>query len=76
MTLAAAERFLAWLQIEQGRAGKTIEAYRSDLQAYEEWLQTRGRSALTATSADVEAFVQFLRKHARLRDRWLGSSPR
>ena len=65
MTLAAAERFLAWLQIEQGRAGKTIEAYRSDLQAYEEWLQTRGRSALTATSADVEAFVQFLRKHGK-----------
>ena len=65
MTLAAAERFLAWLQIEQGRAGKTIEAYRGDLQAYEEWLQTRGRSALTATSADVEAFVQFLRKHGK-----------
>ena len=65
MTLAAAERFLAWLQIEQGRAGKTIEAYRSDVQAYEEWLQTRGRSALTATSADVEAFVQFLRKHGK-----------
>ena len=65
MTLAATERFLAWLQIEQGRAGKTIEAYRSDLQAYEEWLQTRGRSALTATSADVEAFVQFLRKHGK-----------
>ncbi len=65
MTLATAERFLAWLQIEQGRAGKTIEAYRSDLQAYEEWLQTRGRSALTATSADVEAFVQFLRKHGK-----------
>ena len=65
MTLAAAERFLAWLQIEQGRAGKTIEAYRSDLQAYEEWLQTRGRSALAATSADVEAFVQFLRKHGK-----------
>ena len=65
MTLAATERFLAWLQIEQGRAGKTIEAYRSDLQAYEEWLQTRGRCALTATSADVEAFVQFLRKHGK-----------
>lgn len=65
MTLATAERFLAWLQIEQGRAGKTIEAYRGDLQAYEEWLQARGRSALTATSADVEAFVQFLRKHGK-----------
>lgn len=65
MTLAATERFLAWLQIEQGRAGKTIEAYRGDLQSYEEWLQTRGRSALSATSADVEAFVQFLRKHGK-----------
>jgi site-specific recombinase XerD len=35
MALEVAERFLAWLQIEQGRAGKTIEAYRRDLRDYE-----------------------------------------
>ncbi|MFZ9533149.1 MAG: site-specific integrase, partial [Ilumatobacteraceae bacterium] len=58
MALDVAERFLAWLQIEQGRAGKTIEAYRRDLRDYEAWLGTRGRSAHNAGSADVEAFVQ------------------
>ncbi|MEY3362770.1 MAG: tyrosine recombinase XerD [Actinomycetota bacterium] len=65
MALEAAERFLAWLQIEQGRAGKTIEAYRRDLRDYEEWLSARGKSAQEASSADVEAFVQYLRKHGK-----------
>jgi len=65
MALEVAERFLAWLQIEQGRAGKTIEAYRRDLRDYEEWLSARGKSAHTAVSADVEAFVHYLRKHGK-----------
>jgi site-specific recombinase XerD len=65
VALAAAERFLAWMQIEQGRAAKTIEAYRRDLRAYEEWLRTRGKTAMTATSADVEAFVSLLRRHGK-----------
>ena len=65
MALAAAERFLAWMQIEQGRATKTIEAYRRDLGEYEEWLRSRGKTAMTATSADVEAFVTLLRKHGK-----------
>jgi tyrosine recombinase XerD len=65
MALEAAERFLAWLQIEQGRAGTTIEAYRRDLRDYEEWLSARGKSAQEASSADVEAFVQYLRKHGK-----------
>jgi site-specific recombinase XerD len=65
VALAAAERFLAWMQIEQGRATKTIEAYRRDLGEYEEWLRSRGKTAMTATSADVEAFVTLLRKHGK-----------
>ena len=65
MALEVAERFLAWLQIEQGRAGKTIEAYRRDLRDYEEWLSARGKSAHAAGSADVEAFVHYLRKHGK-----------
>ncbi|MFZ9772285.1 MAG: site-specific tyrosine recombinase [Ilumatobacteraceae bacterium] len=65
MSLEAAERFLSWLQIEQGRAGKTIEAYRRDLRDYDEWLAARGKTTHTAVSADVEAFVQYLRKHGR-----------
>lgn len=65
MSLESAERFLAWLQIEQGRAAKTIEAYRRDLRDYEDWLRARGRTSGNATSADVEAFVAHLRKHGR-----------
>lgn len=65
MALEAAERFLAWLQIEQGRAEKTIEAYRRDLREYEDWLVTRRVSSLTAQSRDVEAFVAYLRKHGK-----------
>jgi integrase/recombinase XerD len=65
VALEAAERFLAWLQIEQGRAEKTIEAYRRDLREYENWLVTRRVSSLTAQSRDVEAFVAYLRKHGK-----------
>jgi len=65
MSLEAAERFLSWLQIEQGRAAKTIEAYRRDLRDYEDWLATRKRTSLSASSADVEAFVAHLRKHGK-----------
>lgn len=65
MSLEPAERFLAWLQIEQGRATKTIEAYRRDLQNYEEWLKSRKRSSMSATSSDVEAFVAHLRKQGK-----------
>lgn len=65
MALEAAERFLSWLQIEQGRAEKTIEAYRRDLREYEDWLATRRVSSQTAQSRDVEAFVAYLRKHGK-----------
>ncbi|MFM8508570.1 MAG: site-specific integrase, partial [Actinomycetota bacterium] len=65
MSLEPTERFLAWLQIEQGRAAKTIEAYRRDLRDYEEWLAMRGKMSMTAGSADVEAFVAQLRKHGK-----------
>ena len=65
MSLEVAERFLSWLQIEQGRAAKTIEAYRRDLRDYEDWLATRKRTSLSASSADVEAFVAHLRKHGK-----------
>lgn len=65
MSLEPAERFLAWMQIEQGRASKTIEAYRRDLREYEGWLTARRKTSMTASSADVEAFVAHLRKHGK-----------
>lgn len=65
MSIEPAERFLAWMQIEQGRASKTIEAYRRDLREYEGWLTARRKTSMTASSADVEAFVAHLRKHGK-----------
>lgn len=56
------DRFLAWMQIEQGRATRTIQAYRSDLEAYGTWLAARGRTPLDASSEDVETFVASLRR--------------
>jgi integrase/recombinase XerD len=61
MALAASERFLGWMTVEQGRSVHTVDAYRRDLRDYESWLGKRRRTALTATSGDVEAYVQALR---------------
>lgn len=62
VTLEVAERFLGWMQIEQGRASATIEAYRRDITQYQAWLGGRDRTPTTATSADVEAYVGHLRR--------------
>ena len=61
MALAPSERFLGWMTVEQGRSIHTVDAYRRDLRDYESWLGKRRRTALTATSGDVEAYVQSLR---------------
>ena len=61
MALAPSERFLGWMTVEQGRSVHTVDAYRRDLRDYESWLGKRRRTALTATSGDVEAYVQSLR---------------
>jgi integrase/recombinase XerD len=66
--LAAIDSFLGWLQIEQGRAARTIEAYRRDLLRYQEFLHERHRTFHTAMSLDIEAYVQHLRS--------TGSAPR
>jgi len=65
VSLAASERFLAWLQIEHGRAARTIEAYRRDVREYEQWLGGRGIDAVTASSDDVEAFIAWIRSHGK-----------
>ncbi len=61
MALAPSERFLGWMTVEQGRSVHTVDAYRRDLRDYESWLGKRRRTAFTATSGDVEAYVQALR---------------
>jgi len=35
MALATSERFLGWMNVEQGRSVHTVDAYRRDLRDYE-----------------------------------------
>jgi integrase/recombinase XerD len=49
--------FLAYLEFERGLSRNTLEAYRSDLLQYGRFLDARGASAVTASSADVSDFL-------------------
>lgn len=51
------EEFLVWMSAERGRARNTIQAYRRDLQHYEQWLQSRELTPLTVSYADITDFV-------------------
>src|SRR5207248_7135883 len=66
-TLAPARRlteltldFLAYLELERGLSRNTLEAYRSDLQQYGQFLDRRGVGPLEVTTADLTAFVSEL----------------
>jgi len=52
--------FLAYLELERGLSRNTLEAYRSDLQQYGEFLARHGLDPLTAQPRDLAAFVSEL----------------
>jgi integrase/recombinase XerD len=52
--------FLGYLELERGLSRNTLEAYRSDLQQFGEFLDRRGTHALGATPPDLAAFVSEL----------------
>jgi integrase/recombinase XerD len=52
--------FLAYLELERGLSRNTLEAYRSDLQQFGEFLGRRGVDPLEVSSADLAAFVSEL----------------
>jgi integrase/recombinase XerD len=52
--------FLAYLELERGLSRNTLEAYRSDLQQYGEFLARRGTDPLAVVPADLAAFVSEL----------------
>lgn len=59
---AAQSRYLRHITIERGLSRNTIEAYRRDLDAYLDQLETAGiESPAAVTAADVSAFVHDLR---------------
>src|SRR5438105_4576585 len=49
--------FLAYLEFERGLSRNTLEAYRSDLLQFGRFLDARGESAVSASSADVADFL-------------------
>jgi integrase/recombinase XerD len=52
--------FLAYLEFERGLSRNTLEAYRSDLLQYGEWLSRTGRDALTVGHRELAAFTDEL----------------
>ncbi len=55
------EAYLAHVTVERGLSPHTVAAYRRDLTRYEEFLDTRGRTAIEhVTRDDVEQFAQAL----------------
>jgi integrase/recombinase XerD len=49
--------FLAYLEFERGLSRNTLEAYRSDLLQFGEWLRRTGHDALTVGHAELSAFA-------------------
>jgi integrase/recombinase XerD len=52
--------FLGYLELERGLSRNTLEAYRSDLQQYGEFLSRQGVDPLRASPRDLAAFVSEL----------------
>ncbi len=52
--------FLAYLELERGLSRNTLEAYRSDLQQYGEFLVRIGRDPLDVQPADLAQFISEL----------------
>ena len=50
------ENFLEAIASERGTANNTIEAYRRDLAAYDDFLRDRGATPLNATNDEIRAF--------------------
>src|ERR1700739_1112756 len=49
--------FLAYLELERGLSRNTLEAYRSDLMQFGEFLSRRERDPLEVAPADLAAFL-------------------
>src|SRR5262249_51438124 len=52
--------FLAYLELERGLSRNTLEAYRSDLQQYGEFLSRIGRDPLDVEPRDLAQFISEL----------------
>ena len=57
--------YLLTLRVERGLRPLTCASYRKDLEQFSEYLSTESKLLLTATHADVAAWMQHLREHDR-----------
>ncbi|HLY49966.1 MAG TPA: site-specific tyrosine recombinase XerD [Solirubrobacteraceae bacterium] len=57
--------FLGYLELERGLSRNTLEAYRSDLQQFGQFLDRRGIDPLRISSAELAAFVSELASSGR-----------
>src|SRR5438270_2037384 len=56
--------FLGYLELERGLSRNTLEAYRSDLEQYGEYLRRRGLDPLEISSIELAGFVSALAEGA------------
>ena len=56
--------YVAFLQVEKGMRPATCEAYQGDLEQFAEQVEGRDGVLVSATQADVSAFMQGMRGHA------------
>ena len=66
---------MSWLS-ERGRSPNTVQAYRRDLATYEKWVADRQRTLPELGTADIEAYVEFLRTTNLETDPELPARPR
>jgi integrase/recombinase XerD len=52
--------FLGYLELERGLSRNTLDAYRSDLEQYGEYLRARGLDPLRITQAELAGFISSL----------------
>ena len=56
--------YVAYLQVEKGMRPATCEAYQSDLEQFAEQVGSRTGSLISATRAEISAYMQGMRGHA------------
>jgi integrase/recombinase XerD len=55
------ERFLYYLTVEKGLSSNTLEAYKRDLQKFNAYLETTGKSITDFKRSDLVSFITYLR---------------
>lgn len=66
MTTTAAETavtdYCVWLSVERGRAARTVDAYRRDLQSYFAYLDDNGLAHLTVVDSEIVTYLRQLQQ--------------